>query len=166
MAAWQGKLPLATEIGDEFARYFEHLAGRVERAVRAMPQDKVYIKPFNYGNSIGHLVLHLTGNLNHFIGAMIAGTGYVRDRPREFTESVPPSAEEALKRFRGAVAMVVQTVRSLDDAGWMKPIHEQQPINTRFGLVLVCVSHLNNHIGQMSYLVRALGHDTNEPPIW
>ena len=36
----------------------------------------------------------------------------------------------------------------------------------RFGLLLVCASHMNNHIGQMSYLVRALGHDTNEPPVW
>jgi uncharacterized damage-inducible protein DinB len=158
--------PLATTVGDEFARYFEHLAGRVERAVRSVPQDKLYVKPFSYGNSIGHLVLHLTGNLNHYIGAVIAGTGYVRDRPREFTEPAPPPADVALTRFREAVALVVRTVRSLDDSGWQAAVQEQQPIATRFGLVLVCAAHLNNHIGQMSYLVRALGHDTNEPPIW
>jgi uncharacterized damage-inducible protein DinB len=160
------KSPLAAEVGEEFARYFEHLACRVEKAVRAVPQDKLYVKPFAYGNSVGHLLLHLTGNLNHFVGATIAGTGYVRDRPREFTEAAPPPPEEALKRFCDAIGMVVRTVRSLDDAGWQTPIHEQQPINTRFGLVLVCAAHLNNHIGQMSYLVRALGHDTNEPPAW
>ena len=100
------------------------------------------------------------------LAATIAGTGYVRDRPREFTEPAPPPPDEALQRFRDAVVMVVRTVRSLDDAGWQVPVHEQQPINTRFGLVLVCAAHLNNHIGQMSYLVRALGHDTNEPPVW
>jgi uncharacterized damage-inducible protein DinB len=158
--------PLAAEIGEEFVRYFEHLAGRVERAVRSVPQDKVYVKPFNYGNSIGHLVLHLTGNLNHYIGAVIGGTGYVRDRPREFSEAAPPPPDEALRLFRDAVAVVVRTIRSLDDAGWHAPIREQQPIKTRFGLVLVCASHLNNHIGQMSFLVRELGHDTNEPPVW
>ena len=160
------KSPLATEVGEEFARYFEHLADRVEKAVRAVPQDKLYVKPFAYGNSIGHLLLHLTGNLHHYIGATIAGSGYVRDRPREFTEPTPPAPAEALQRFRDAVVIVVRTVRSLDDAGWQTPVHEQQPINTRFGLVLVCAAHLNNHIGQMSYLVRALGHDTNEPPVW
>jgi uncharacterized damage-inducible protein DinB len=157
---------LADAIGDEFARYFEHLAGRVEKAVHAIPREKLYVKPFAYGNSIGHLLLHLTGNLNHYIGATIAGTNYVRDRPREFTEPAPPSPEEALQRFRDAVALVVRTVQSLDDAGWQIPVNEQQPIKTRLGLVLVCAAHLNNHIGQMSYLVRALGHDTNEPPMW
>jgi uncharacterized damage-inducible protein DinB len=158
--------PLAATVGSEFARYFEHLAGRVERAVRSVPREKLFTKPFTYGNSVGHLVLHLTGNLNHYIGAVIAGTGYVRDRPREFTEPAPPSPEDVLGGFRDAVAMVVRTVQSLDDAGWQLPVHEQQPIETRFGLVLVCAAHLNNHIGQMSYLVRALGHDTNEPPVW
>jgi uncharacterized damage-inducible protein DinB len=158
--------PLATTIGEECARYFEHLATRVERAVRTVPQEKLYVKPFAYGNSIGHLLLHLTGNLNHYIGAVIAGTGYVRDRPKEFTEAAPPTAEEALRRFHDAVAMVSNTVRSMDDASWQTAVNEQQPIKTRFGLVLVCAAHLNNHIGQMSYLVRALGHDTNEPPVW
>jgi uncharacterized damage-inducible protein DinB len=166
MADTASKSPLAATVGDEFARYFEHLAGRVEKAIRAVPREKLYVKPFAYGNSIGHLLLHLTGNLNHYIGATIAGTGYVRDRPREFVEPAPPPAEQAFKRFQDAVAMVVRTVQSLDDAGWPVPVNEQQPINTRFGLVLVCAAHLNNHIGQMSYLVRALGHDTNEPPVW
>ena len=45
-------------------------------------------------------------------------------------------------------------------------VSEEPPVQTRFGLILVCAAHLNNHIGQMSYLVRAQGYDTNEPPIW
>ena len=38
------------------------------------------------GNSIGHLILHLTGNLNHYIGSLVAGTGYERRREQEFTD--------------------------------------------------------------------------------
>jgi uncharacterized damage-inducible protein DinB len=166
MPEGSAKSPLCAHVAEEFVRYLQHLAGRVERAVRSVPVDKVYTKPFAFGNSLGHLVLHLTGNLNHYIGAKIAGTGYVRDRPHEFTDASPPPPDVALERFREAVALVVRTIRSLDDAGWQVPVQEEQPIQTRFGLVLVCVSHMNNHIGQMSYLVQALGHSTNEPPIW
>ena len=166
MGAEAGQSPLTACVAEEFARYIHHLAARVERAVRSVPQEKLWQKPFPFGNSLGHLVLHLTGNLNHYVGALIAGTGYVRDRPREFTESSPPPAEEALRRFHEAVALVVRTVRSLDAAGWLTPVPDQPPIQTCFGLLLVCTAHLNNHIGQMSYLVQALGHSTNEPPIW
>jgi uncharacterized damage-inducible protein DinB len=158
--------PLAAVVTQEYARYFRHLASRVDRAVRSLPQEKVWDKPFAYGNSVGHLVLHLTGNLNHYIGALIAGTGYVRDRPREFTEEQPPTAEEALKRFHAAIELVCRTVESLDEAALRTPVANEMPIQTRFGLVLVCAAHLNNHIGQMSYLVQAQGHSTQEPPIW
>src|ERR1051326_8608767 len=73
-------------VPSEMGHYLRHLAERAERHLRALPKDKVYFKPFNYGNSLGHLILHLTGNLNHYIGAGIAGTGYVRNRPLEFTD--------------------------------------------------------------------------------
>jgi uncharacterized damage-inducible protein DinB len=157
---------LTAIVQNEMGRYFRHLAGRVEKAVRALPKNKVYFKPFIYGNSIGHLLLHLTGNLNHYIGAGIAGTGYVRNRPLEFTEPNPPPPEEALARFQAAVEMVVKTLESQSEADLQKPIRENQPIETRFGMFLVCVSHLNNHIGQMAWLVQALGYSTNEPPVW
>jgi len=158
--------PLATTIGEEYARYIQHLADRVERAARALPKEKLWNKPFAFGNSVGHLILHLTGNMNHYVGALIAGTGYIRDRPREFTEPAPPPAEEAMAKFRGAVAMVIHTVRAQDDAGLMTAVTDQPPVQTRFGLLLVVTAHLNNHIGQMAYLVQAQGHSTQEPPIW
>ena len=157
---------LTATVQNEMGRYFRHLAGRVEKAVRALPKNKVYFKPFIYGNSIGHLLLHLTGNLNHYIGTGIAGTGYVRNRPLEFTEPNPPPPEEALARFQAGVEMVVKTLESQSEADLQKPIRENQPIETRFGMFLVCVSHMNNHIGQMAWLVQALGYSTNEPPVW
>src|SRR6185436_5826202 len=153
-------------VPSEMAVYFRHLAERVEKHLRAVPREKVYAKPFAYGNSIGHLILHLTGNLNHYIGAGIAGTGYVRNRPLEFTDPNPPPADVALAKFREAVAMVVKTMESQKPEDWGKPITENQPIHTRFGMFLVCLAHLNNHIGQLAWLVQAQGHSTNEPPVW
>jgi uncharacterized damage-inducible protein DinB len=166
MATPTSELDLTRVVDDEFARYFEHLASRVERAVRSLPREKLWDKPFAFGNSVGHLVLHLTGNLNHYVGALIAGTGYVRDRPREFTDTAQYPPEEVLGRFRDAVALVVRAVRSLDAEGLSAPVPDQPPVQTRLGLLLVCAAHMSNHIGQMSYLVQAQGHSTQEPPIW
>jgi uncharacterized damage-inducible protein DinB len=159
---------LADEVRNEFVRYFRHLAGRVERAVRSLPREKLWVKPFAFGNSVGHLVLHLTGNLNHYIGAGIAGTGYVRNRPLEFTDPSQSPAEAVLAGFHEAIAMVVRTIESLDDESLVVPIQDpdRHPIQTRFGLLLVCAAHVNNHIGQMAYLAQAQGHSTQEPPVW
>ena len=157
---------LARVTADEFARYFRHLAARVDHAARSVTEDQLWTKPFPFGNSIGHLVLHLTGNLNHYIGAMIAGSGYVRHREHEFTDTVRHPRDELLARFHEAVEMVARTLEAQDAASFMLPVAEQPPIQTRLGLFLVCAAHLNNHIGQMSYLVQALQANTKEPPVW
>jgi len=81
-------------------------AARVRGLTDPFTNSQFWRKPFPFGNSFGHLVLYLTGNFNYYIGAQIANTGYVRDRPREFNEPAPPSKEEALKRFDEAVMMV------------------------------------------------------------
>lgn len=159
-------MALVQTLKDELSRYFPHLASRVERSARALPREKFWAKPFAFGNSLGHLVLHLTGNLNHYIGATMAGSGYVRDRPREFTDPAQYPPEATLERFKEAVDMVLRTIAGMTEEDLQAPVRMEQPIETRFGLLLVCAAHLNNHIGQMSYLLQAQGHRTDEPPVW
>ena len=57
------------------ARYSE-LAGRVRELAAPLSEEQFWQKPFPFGNSFGHLVLHLTGNLNYYIGAQIAQSVY------------------------------------------------------------------------------------------
>ena len=95
-------------------------AARVRELAAPLSNSQFWQKPFPYGNSFGHLVLHLTGNLSYYVGTQIAQTGYVRDRPREFNDPNPPSKEEALNRLDEAVAMVQQTIRSQTPDDWSR----------------------------------------------
>src|SRR5438128_8603509 len=97
------------------ARYLK-LAGVVHELGGPLSDEQFWKKPFVFGNSFGHLVLHLTGNLNYYIGTGIARTGYVRDRDREFSETARPSKHEVMKRFAEAVAMVARTARAQSEA--------------------------------------------------
>src|SRR5258706_13202412 len=102
------------------ARY-KKLAGRVGELAGPLNDEQFWTKPFPFGNSFGHLVLHLTGNLNYYIGAQIAQTGYVRDRPREFSETARPSKKETLKKFDEPLEVVLQTIRSHSREDVRKP---------------------------------------------
>ena len=133
-------------------RYTTNLA-RVRDLAAPLSNEQFWTKPFPYGNSFGHLALHLTGNLRYYIGAQIANTGYIRDRPREFNDPNPPSKEEALKRLDEAVAMVIQIVRAQSAEDWSKAY---SAVNTncrnRLEMVLQCDAHMQHHLGQMIYL--------------
>ena len=129
-------------------------AARIHELAAPLSDAQFWQKPFPYGNSFGHLVLHLTGNLSYYIGAQIAKTGYVRDRPREFNDPNPPSKVEALKRLDEAVAMVQQTVRAQSDQDWSVG-YSGVGVNAknRLDIVMHCAAHMQHHIGQMIYLV-------------
>ena len=137
-------------------RYAANLA-RLRELAAPLSEEQFWAKPFPYGNSFGHLVLHLNGNLNYYIGAQIANTGYVRDRPREFTESNPPSKQEVLKVLDDAVAMVIKTIHAQTSSDWSKPYSGVgTPCNNRLEIVVHCAAHMQHHIGQIIYLTYEL----------
>ena len=128
-------------------------AMRVHELATPLANAQFWQKPFPFGNSFGHLVLHLTGNLNYYIGAQIAQTGYVRDRPREFNDPNPPTKDEALQRFDDAITMVLKTIRAQSSEDWSAEYSAVgTPANTRLDIVIVCAAHIQHHIGQMIYL--------------
>jgi uncharacterized damage-inducible protein DinB len=132
---------------------YEANAASIHKLADQLSEDQFWKKPFPYGNSFGHLVLHLTGNLNYYIGAEIAKTGYVRDRPKEFNDPNPPSKEEALKRFDEAVAMVVRTLKAQRTEDWSAAYSGTgSDAKRRLDILLHSAAHMQHHIGQMVYL--------------
>jgi len=144
---------LRETVASRMAARYTKLGGMVLELAAPLSEEQFWSRPFPFGNSFGHLVLHVTGNLNYYIGAQIAGTGYVRDRPREFSEAARPSKESVLKAFDEAVALVARTIGSqlLDEwsAAYSAVGVDAQD---RFEIVLQCATHLHHHIGQMMYL--------------
>jgi uncharacterized damage-inducible protein DinB len=143
--------------------YLNHAFGRIEKMVRSLPSEQLWVNPFEFGNSVGRIVVHLTGSLNHFIGSGVAGTGYVRDRDLEFSDPTNYPANDLLLRFRETIDLVTQTLKSQSSDDLAQPYDLGGPLVTsRFGIFLVCSTHVSNHIGQMAYLMHALGHGSTE----
>ena len=131
----------------------EQLRDQVRTLAEPLSEAEFWARPLEPGNSVGHLVLHLTGNLSHFVGGQLGQTGYVRDREHEFTEAQPPAKAEALARLDAAVTTFRRVVDGLSAERLALPHPEP-----RLGLVLNALVHLTSHFalhrGQMSYIVR------------
>lgn len=138
--------------------YYEFVAAELHKWVDPLSNEQFWHNPYSYGNSVGHLVLHLTGNLNYYIGARVAGTGYVRDREREFTDKQPPPKSEALRSFDRTIAMVVAAIRDQKADNWGNTYTaEREPeAADRFQIFLRCAGHAYHHVGQILYLSREL----------
>jgi DinB family protein len=139
-------------------RHYSYLGEKIHELAGPLTDEQFWKKPFPFGNSFGHLILHLTGNLNYYIGAQVAGTGYVRDRDREFTETRRVSKKEAVQRFDQAISLVQQSIEAQSDGDWGRDYSalREEDAKNRFGIFLRCASHIHLHIGQMTYLCHEL----------
>src|ERR1700749_643120 len=148
---------LSETISSGFSSCYERLRINLHTWVASLTEEQFWKNPFAYGNSVGHLVLHLTGNLNYYIGTQIAQSGYVRDRPREFTETKTPSKQEALDDFDKAIEMVKETIGQQSAEDWSAPYSGTGvTCENRFAILLDCAAHAAHHIGQILNLAREL----------
>jgi uncharacterized protein (TIGR03083 family) len=144
---------LATGVRTAFVAALEGQRDAIKAAAEPLSEADFWRKPLEPGNSVGHLVLHLAGNLNHFVGAQLGGTGYVRDREREFTEASPPSKAEALAGLDAAVATFRRVVDGLSAEALVGP-HPEARFGTVVGALAHLLAHFALHRGQISYIVR------------
>jgi len=149
---------LSDTIRDSFANEYRSRAAELHKWVGPLSDEEFWRNPYPYGNSVGHLVLHLTGNLSYYIGSRIADSGYIRNRDLEFTESRKPRKTEVLRKFDETIILVIATIEGQSESDWSAPYSAERETTSknRFTILLRCASHLYHHIGQIIYLAREL----------
>ncbi len=108
-------------------------------------------------NSGGNIFLHLMGNLNTFFGAVYGNTGYIRDRPSEFSSKDIPREKllQMLDEIHPIVLSVLEKfpIEKLTDIYPIK-IFEEEKTN---GYIFIHLeTHLAYHLGQVNYHRRLL----------
>ncbi|WP_375558743.1 DUF1572 family protein [Bernardetia sp. OM2101] len=108
-------------------------------------------------NSAGNLCLHLIGNLNHFIGAEIGKTGYIRERELEFSQKNIPK-KELIEKLEEVIKIVDTSIKSLGEEGLYSEtsVPKFTEKQTNAFLLLHLHAHLNYHLGQINYHRRLL----------
>lgn len=128
---------------------------RRELEAYADERDIWRIQP-GISNSAGNLALHLAGNLQYFIGTVLNGTGYVRDRDAEFNRRDVPRAE-LLRQVDAAIAAVALLSR-VSDADLAKPFPlPVAGVTLATGEFMIhLAAHFTWHLGQIDYHRRLL----------
>ena len=103
-------------------------------------------------NAAGNLSLHVVGNLNHFIGAVLGKTGYIRQRDLEFSlKDIPKAA--LLKDIETTKVMVETVLSGLNEEDLKKdyPLMVFNETMTTEYFLTHLTTHLAYHLGQINY---------------
>ncbi len=109
-------------------------------------------------NSSGNLCLHLCGNLQHYIGALIGKSGYVRNRDAEFSKK-NVSQHDLLMEINITEEIISSIFESLEEKDLEKPYPDKTfGENSSIGDAMFhCEVHFTYHLGQVNYHRRLLG---------
>lgn len=120
-------------------------------------EKQIWAVDKNISNSAGNLALHLIGNINTYIGAQIGKTGYIRNRPLEFSlKDIPKS--ELIDKIENTIIVVNDVLDILTEEDLSKIYPEivfEKEMTTGFFLVHLS-THLAYHVGQINYHRRLL----------
>ena len=120
-------------------------------------EEALWLIDKNITNSGGNLCLHMCGNLQHFIGAVLGKTGYIRDRPAEFGDKNIPR-KELLTQIEKTKSVIAKTLNKLDPEtlDYEYPLAVFDKPMSKAYFLLHLLSHLTYHLGQVNYHRRLL----------
>jgi uncharacterized damage-inducible protein DinB len=140
-------------IAKDLAKLFERDILKLKNEIMAYGDERqLWIIKEQINNSGGNLCLHLMGNLQHYIGKVLGGSGYMRDRPAEFSRKDIPK-EDLVKELEETAVVVNRAIASLTEAQLEKQYPEkvfEYDMTVRYFL-LHLLAHLNYHLGQINY---------------
>ena len=120
-------------------------------------EEAIWAIDKNIANSAGNLCLHLMGNLNTYIGAQLGNTGYIRNRPLEFSSKDIPKTE-LTDKIENTIIIVNKVLDSLTETELESIYPEivfEKEMTTGFFLIHLS-THLAYHLGQINYHRRLL----------
>ncbi len=138
---------------------FERDLRKLREEINLYSDEKnIWVVEAGISNSAGNLCLHLLGNLNHFIGAVLGNTGYIRHRDDEFSlKNIPRSDVNA--QIDATIMVVSKTLNGMSEKDFARDYPEEKrgEILKMDFMLLHLLGHLSYHLGQVNYHRRLIG---------
>jgi hypothetical protein len=135
----------------------------LDRAIHCINQlddVQVWYRPNDESNAIGNLVLHLVGNLKQWIIGAIGNHPDTRDRPAEFNAESGHSKLMLLDLLKETVEDACTTIEEMPPNRVIEAKRIQGMDVTLANAVVMAVSHIGLHVGQIQYIGKMLLSDS------
>jgi len=127
---------------------------KIRHCVEVLPKAVVWARPNQASNSIGNLLVHLTGNVSEWILGGVGGRSISRFRAAEFTRRDGPDAKQLLEDLETVLKDADSVLAGLTVKDLERSIVIQDRETTILGAVYHVVEHFAMHTGQIIYMTK------------
>lgn len=127
---------------------------KIQHCLRQLSDEQVWWRPAPNLNSIGNLLLHLSGNVRQWIVCGLSGSPDRRDRPAEFAADRAASGEELLRQLADTVAEAQAVLRGVSPQDLLRERRIQGFQLTGLQAIFDSVPHFRGHTQEIVHLTR------------
>jgi hypothetical protein len=138
------------------ARIAHVLPAQVRAAVDALSEEQIWWRPNQKSNSVGNLVLHISGSLNHYLNRNIGGMAYERNRDGEFAARGPMPKQDLMRTFDDMVNRADQTLGKIKPEQLTGPSTDPERLDFLIEDLIGIVTHFATHSGQIVWIAKML----------
>jgi hypothetical protein len=139
---------------DEARAVLDRCLIKIRHCVEQLSDEQLWWRPNESMNSIGNLVLHLSGNLRQWIVSGLGGRADVRNRPAEFAERGPIPKAKLLADLSDVVSEAIEVLQKPTATDMAEPRVIQGYTVTGWGGLFDAVPHFQGHTQEIVYVTR------------
>jgi len=127
---------------------------KIRKCLDVLSEEDVWWRAHETNNSVGNLLLHLSGNVRQWIVSGIGGVPDTRQRPLEFSERNPIPKEIAWSKLQDALAEANQVMAAFPAERLAEKRMIQDVERTALQVIFHVVEHFSYHTGQIIYITK------------
>jgi uncharacterized damage-inducible protein DinB len=134
----------------------EDFLPKIERCLDVLSDEQIWWRANAQSNSIGNLILHLSGNVRQWIVCGLGDGTDARDRDAEFAQRESIARAELLSLLKATLAEVDQTLARFDPERLLETQTIQGLDVSALDAILHVVEHFSMHTGQIILITKML----------
>jgi uncharacterized damage-inducible protein DinB len=134
--------------------FAEDFMPKIERCLELLTDEQIWWRPNPQANSIGNLLLHLSGNVRQWIVCGVGGASDARDRDSEFAQRAIIPRDELLARLKQTLSEADAALARLDSDKLLEPKQIQGCDVSLLEAILHVVEHFSMHTGQIILMAK------------
>ena len=127
---------------------------KIEQCVALLSDEQIWWRANPESNSIGNLLLHLSGNVRQWIVVGLGGSVDQRDRDAEFAQREIITRDELLEGLRQTLNEVDATLATFDSDRLLERFTIQKSDVSALAAIFHVVEHFSMHTGQIIMLTK------------
>ena len=149
------------EVGQSFiacarAYFAEDYLPKIERCLELLTDEQIWWRANPQSNSIGNLLLHLSGNMRQWIVCGVGGAPDNRDRDSEFAQRDSIPRDELLAGLKQTLSEADAALAKFDTGKLLDRYSIQGCDVTALAAIFHVVEHFSMHVGQIVYITKQL----------